>query len=78
MQPIDQSRRATDNAFLPGTQSAEEIVQRGILLKHALSTVAAIEFLAARDVSTDVIRRVMTGGALRETDRLARGARAAT
>lgn len=49
----------------------EQIVQQGILLKHALSTVAAIEYLTARDIDPTVIRRVIAGNTVRESDRIA-------
>lgn len=67
----DHSRRASDSPVTPSVLSVEDTVRRGILLKHAVSTVAAIEFLKAHNVRTAVIRRVVAGDAMREDDKFA-------
>jgi hypothetical protein len=71
MQNLDQTRRATDNAGALASAATTDIVRHGILLRHAASTVAAVEYLTARDVDATVIRRVMSGSGLREPDRMA-------
>jgi len=70
MQNLDHSRRATDKGALQSA-AMSDIVRHGILMRHASSTVAAVEYLAARGVDAAVIRRVMRDDALREPDRAA-------
>lgn len=70
MNNLDHRRRAADSGSGSRATNAD-IVTRGILLRHASSTVAAVEYLTARGIGAAVIRRAMSGQALRDADRQA-------
>lgn len=69
MQTTDYARRTTDNAAKQPGSVTTEIVNRGILLKQASSTVVAVEYMMARGIDSTVIRRVLNGQSLRAADR---------
>lgn len=74
----DHARRATDSDGALPVSAKSDIVRHGILLRHATGTVAAVEYLTARGIDTAVIRRVMSGQALRQADRMALAMRGRT
>ena len=53
-------RRAADSGAGRWIDDVTVTVRRGILLQDATTTMTALEYLAARDVSAAVIRRVLT------------------
>lgn len=62
-----QTRRASDQSYHDGIDLSDT-VRAGIRLQDTANTVTAVEFLAARDVHPDVIRRVLNGTARRRND----------
>lgn len=64
-------RRAAVQHPASGAEHPSTIVRRGLLMQRDTGTVSAIEYLKANAVAAAVIRRVLSGQALREEDALA-------
>jgi len=61
-------RRAHVQHHAFGAEYTSTIVRRGLLMQRDTGTVSALEYLKAKAVTTTVIRRVLSGQALREED----------
>lgn len=61
------TRRAADQSYDTGIDLSKT-VRAGVQLQDTANTVTAVEFLAARDVHPDIIRRVLNGRDRRQED----------
>jgi hypothetical protein len=52
-----------------GREYNADVVRRGLLVQRDLGTISAIEFLKANAVEAAIIQRVLSGNAVRATDR---------
>jgi hypothetical protein len=72
MEAIQVERRAARRsaAVDPADTKITSVVRQGILLQTCMGTIGAVEYLKAHAIDSRVISRVLSGGGVREEDKL--------